>query len=1354
MKPSLVRVVCTCVLLLLTSVAGHTQGTNSSLSGVVVDAAGGIMPGATVVVKNTATGATFETVTGSSGTFAVPALDAGTYTVTVSLTGFKTAILSVRLLTGAPGSVKATLEIGAVTETIEVRSSSELVQTQSSAVTSTLKVEQMQELPLSSRNALYFASFLPGVETAYGSNAGQRQSTFSGLPQNTINITIDGVTTGNALQSGDGFFSMVTPRLDAVEEVTVTGATPGAGGGSGAVQIAFVTRSGTNNLAGSLYQYFRHPDLNSNYYFNKINNLPKNDVKVHQYGGRLGGPIVIPGLIDGRNKAFFFFNMEHQYQPSSATRTRTILNEQAQRGVFTYLASGAPRQVNLLTLAAANGQTATLDPTIASLLTEIRASTSAGTVNTLPNATNLQQFVFQATSSGNQYAPTARIDYNLTNNHRLTGTYYWQRFISSPDLLNNAEPQYPGPGFTNLGIQQSYRTTGSISMRSTLSSSMVNEIKSGWQWSPNNFFGNVTADTFANQGGYQLTINQQGGINLSNPTASNNPAPRNTPNWGIEDTLSWQRGAHSLSFGGNFNRITNETNGLNLVPQLGFGVNETFDPATSLFSTTNFPGASTAVLTDARNLYALLTGRVNSITGTARLDAATGQYVYLGNLYQSSRLESYALYGQDSWRITPTLTLNYGLRWEVQRPFTPVTNTWSTSTIADVCGISGVGDGVGGRECNLFEPGTIGAPGFVSRYYEFAPGATDYENRLEQRRAELGRRVAAQRTGRLAAPPARRARASDDPRRLHQNLQHGAHGSVLECLRQQPRRYRGRDAELHHRLSRWCCPVRSAPVLLRDRNRLGPPAFPTAPQYPLAAALNNNINLFAQDIEVPWVHRSSLGFQRSLGPNMAFEVRYVGNRNEKAWTTENLNEKDLFENGFLSEFKAAQANLRANVLAGRGGTFAYFGQGSGTTPLPTYLAYFTGLGAARAGNPAAYSSSPSFSNSAWTGHLGQYEPDPIDAADDLHANTDVQTERDQRGARGEFLRHEPEHHEREHRPVGRPARSTTRCSSTSGGGLSAACSSAPTTRMPASSRPDSDTSPRADRRLPERDRCAALVQDELGLRTAVRAGPTLRVRHELLAQRHRRRLGVLRHRARPDPALQPGRARYGNEVEIKLVGMSMSDLQKAFKIRTVRDGNTGTITVFSMPQDIIDNTRRAFNTDPTSATGYGAEGPPSGRYIAPASGPDCLAIYVGDCGAPNKIMLNGPLFTRFDFRFKKQFRSAGGMNFEFDVEVLNVFDNINFNHQFNPTNANTVPGDDRLHRHQHDVRPGRPAWPAGVQVELLRPRLLDARRAGGSGSHRSPFFRIAPPKRFPFGRGASFDLQLDLLNAFDNVNFN
>ena len=168
------------------------------------------------------------------------------------------------------------------------------MQTQSSTVSSTITTEQITNLPLVSRNALNFVVFLPGVETS----AGPRGSTISGLPQNAISVTYDGVNVNNNFQSTDGFFSMVTPRLDAVEEVTVTGATPTADQAAlGAVQVAFVTRSGTNNFDGSLYHYFRHPDLNSNYYFNKIRGLERNDVVVHQYGGRVGGPIVIPGLL-------------------------------------------------------------------------------------------------------------------------------------------------------------------------------------------------------------------------------------------------------------------------------------------------------------------------------------------------------------------------------------------------------------------------------------------------------------------------------------------------------------------------------------------------------------------------------------------------------------------------------------------------------------------------------------------------------------------------------------------------------------------------------------------------------------------------------------------------------------------------------------------------------------------------------------------------------------------------------------------------------------------------------------------------------------------------------------------------
>ena len=137
---------------------------------------------------------------------------------------------------------------------------------------------------------------------------------------------------------------------------------------------------------------------------------------------------------------------------------------------------------------------------------------------------------------------------------------------------------------------------------------------------------------------------------------------------------------------------------------------------------------------------------------------------------------------------------------------------------------------------------------------------------------------------------------------------------------------------------------------------------------------------------------------------------------------------------------------------------------------------------------------------------------------------------------------------------------------------------------------------------------------------------------------------------------------------VKLEGMSVSELQDVFKIRTSLNAS-GLTQVFSFPQEIIDNTIKAFNVDPTSATGYGALGVPTGRYIRPASDPGCIYIYRGDCGTQD-INLNGPLFNRVDMKVTKKFPIGGRANIEFAMELLNAFDNVNFNHSttFNPTN--------------------------------------------------------------------------------------
>src|SRR5690606_5620689 len=131
-------------------------------------------------------------------------------------------------------------------------------------------------------------------------------------------------------------------------------------------------------------------------------------------------------------------------------------------------------------------------------------------------------------------------------------------------------------------------------------------------------------------------------------------------------------------------------------------------------------------LNNARSLYGLMTGRITSISGTARLSAETGKYVYNGELLQKARQYSFAAYASDSWRVSPTLTINAGLRWDVQLPFTPVTQTFSTTTLEDLCGISGIGSGPDGRQCNLFQPGNM--PGKAQPEYQpFTPGTKAYD---------------------------------------------------------------------------------------------------------------------------------------------------------------------------------------------------------------------------------------------------------------------------------------------------------------------------------------------------------------------------------------------------------------------------------------------------------------------------------------------------------------------------------------------------------------------------------------------------------------------------------------------------
>ena len=315
---------CTKVLLLalfaaLISAPAFAQASaTSSIQGVVLDTGGGVIPGATVTATNEATAGKSTVVTAANGTFNIPALNVGNYTVTVELQGFKTAVLKgVPVSTGAPTSLPVKLEVGGITEKVVVEGASSVIQTQSSAAANTITTRQIGSLPLASRNTLDFITFLPGVNTP----GGNRDSSVNGLPQSSINITVDGVSIqDNFLKTTDGFFARLSPRLDAVEEVTVTTAGNGADTTSmGATQINFTTRSGSNQFSGSGYYYYQSEKLNTNTYFNKVRSLPKNVALQYQPGVRVGGPVNIPGVYDGRGKAFFFVNYEENRTPRTIT---------------------------------------------------------------------------------------------------------------------------------------------------------------------------------------------------------------------------------------------------------------------------------------------------------------------------------------------------------------------------------------------------------------------------------------------------------------------------------------------------------------------------------------------------------------------------------------------------------------------------------------------------------------------------------------------------------------------------------------------------------------------------------------------------------------------------------------------------------------------------------------------------------------------------------------------------------------------------------------------------------------------------------------------------------------------------
>ena len=1251
--------------MLLVGGAGRAdgQGATSSISGVVTDTAKGVIPGATVVAASTATGTKFEAATNTSGSFSVPALPVGSYSVTVSLTGFKTAhITDVRVQLGAPTTVNAVLEVGSVAETITVTgASATLINTQTPTVTATLNIDQISQIPTPTRDVLNAVTYLVGVNQTGVARGG---ATVNGLPESFLNITMDGVSNNdNFNKSTDGFFAPVRPRQDAIEAVTVTAAAGGADvGGGGAVSINFVTRQGTNRFTGSVYEYFRDTALNTNYWFNDRDGLSKNAVRLNQFGVRQGGPIVIPGLINGRGKAFFFVHYEQLRLPNNASRTRTVLHPRAIDGWFRYnVTVGGQqevREVNVITLARSNNQLTSTDPLVMRTLGSIDAATRKTGVLNASTDPLLINYSWLSPAMQVEHQPAIRIDYNLSDRHRLTGTFnkLWQD--RDPDQLNDFDHRFPdSPNFHHTVVR---RPTRSLALRSTISDALVNEVRLGVTRGERLFFGQPHSSgpqTFEDTNGYAIDLD--GNIGLTNWHTSATLNSRSAYQYTLDDTLTWQKGTHGVTFGGGafLGRAWDDSH--QQVPTINLSFDTSNDPAAGMFSTTNFPGASGGQLSDARDLYALLTGRVSSVGGVAALDAETNRYSYLGKRRRAGKLNTYSAFAQDSWRLTPALTINGGLRWDVQTPFSPVNDTMSAASLADMCGVSGIGSGGIYSACNFFTPGASG--GRVPEFAQFTSGTRGYNTDWNNLAPNVG--VAWRpnvKTGWLRAllgdPEQATIRGGFSVAYERQGF-----AEFTSVWGNNP----GSTISLTRSANTGLVPAgESWPVLLRETNRLSPAAFQETPTFPIPIRANraDSINAFHPDVQIASARSWTVGVQRALGRDMAIEARYVGTRGVDQWSELNYNERNLIENRFIDEFRLAMANLQANNASGasnRAGSFAYFGSGTGTSPLPIYLAYLAGR--RDADNVAAYQTNNSWTNTAITQDLVRTNPQPGNSAADLDGDLARRNQAIAAGLAANFFVVNPH---------------ANGVNVTDSGAFSDYHALQVELRRRLSKGLSFNTSYQYAHEG---------TSSFLGFHFGRVMNPLANVRHAIKGQwdwtlpvGRGQRFGTSLHPILNGIAgnwqfngavrVQARMVDFGN---VRLVGISKEELQAMYKFDVRVNPANGLLTPHMLPDEVILNTRRAFNTSPTSVTGYSDLGVPEGRYLAPANAAGCIQLKAGDC-APRTLLIRAPFFMRFDIGVTKRFPLRGSMNFELRVDVLNVFDNVNFNPAANPGAGATI----------------------------------------------------------------------------------
>jgi hypothetical protein len=669
------------------------QITTGNIAGTVRDAQGGVVPGATVILIDEARGTRLApATTDATGTYVFPNVTAATYTVEVSMSGFKNAQRKgVPVSGGDRVSVPAiTLEIGGQTEAVTVVAETPLVQAQSGERSFLVTSEQVANLPINHGNFTSLVQLAPGVRESTGGNDGGGVR-LGGVGQN--NIMMDGISAMDTGNNGQ----MINMNIESIAEVKIlTQGYQAEFGRSSGLQITAVSKSGTNRFRGSAYELFQNSDWNSIRMLNKLNNDPKPQAKSKTLGYSIGGPIGKPG---GTNKLFFFYS--HEYVPTSNPinngnpiryRVPTAL-ERAGDFSQTVDNNGAPfpyiKDPTLTGTCSATDQTACFrDGGVLGRIPANRLwSTGLGILSRypLPNRTQTpgSNYNFELGGAGGdplpivdqlRQQPAIRLDYQLNAKTRISWTYGGdrQRVLTTPGLIPGfTDVKFPYPFITKYSLTANYILTPSTFLEGTYGF-IRNELTGG---NENGILMNESANRLASLPNFPL-LYPDAGIVPKDSYAYEVLQDVKPPFWdgtrmNLPPTFSWggRIGAAppNQRYPGwlNINRTQDVAISLTKIAgrhtlKTGFYNNHSFKAQN--VGGTGFQGA-VEFDNDSNNALDTQFGYANAAVGVFRRYTQSSKFVEGSMLYNNTEA-----YIQDNWKVNRRLTLDIGIRFTRQQP--------------------------------------------------------------------------------------------------------------------------------------------------------------------------------------------------------------------------------------------------------------------------------------------------------------------------------------------------------------------------------------------------------------------------------------------------------------------------------------------------------------------------------------------------------------------------------------------------------------------------------------------------------------------------------------------------------------